>query len=66
MIIKNEAFNFNLLTNKLHRSEPFKKLSVLNGRTAKAGLVLVQPGTVAIEKIIRILISRSFSSFYIN
>ena len=60
MIIKNAAFNFDLLTNKLSRSKEFDRIGVLKGQQAIAGLVLVQPWTVIIEKILRIVISRSF------
>ena len=60
MIIQNAAFIFDTLTKKLSRPKVSKQLSVLKGRIAKAGSVLAQSWTVTLEKIIRIVFSRSF------
>ena len=49
-IIKNAAFIFNFLPNKISISVTFDELGVLNGRTALAELLLDQPWTVTIQK----------------
>ena len=59
MIIKNAAFIFDLLTNKLSRSKAFETIESSNGTNSNSGLVLVQSWTAALKKI-RIATNRSF------
>ena len=50
MSIKNAAFIFNFLTNKISISMTFQTLAIPNGQLALAGPVLYQPWTVTIQR----------------